>query len=69
MYQEKPEITPEDFYYNDKGYRVFTEKYHLKRGYCCKNGCLHCPYGYDKKTDSMVLAKTKKRKESKDDKK
>ncbi|WP_323756859.1 DUF5522 domain-containing protein [Roseivirga sp.] len=27
---------------------VFTEKYHLKRGYCCKNGCRHCPYGYKK---------------------
>ena len=31
--------------------RVFTEKYHIKRGYCCKSGCKHCPYGYDKKTD------------------
>ncbi|MGW8121082.1 MULTISPECIES: DUF5522 domain-containing protein [Roseivirga] len=27
---------------------VFTAKYHLKRGYCCKNGCRHCPYGYKK---------------------
>ncbi|MCU0324132.1 MAG: DUF5522 domain-containing protein [Spirosomaceae bacterium] len=25
---------------------VFTEKYHKKRGYCCKNGCRHCPYGF-----------------------
>jgi hypothetical protein len=24
---------------------VFTREYHLKRGYCCKNGCRHCPYG------------------------
>ena len=23
---------------------VFTEEYHLKRGYCCKSNCLHCPY-------------------------
>lgn len=23
---------------------VFTEKYHLKRGYCCKSNCRHCPY-------------------------
>jgi len=42
------------FYKNEKGYRVFTEKYHLQRGYCCKNGCLHCPFGYDKKTDSFT---------------
>ncbi len=58
MHQEKPKITPEDFYYNDKGYRVFKEIYHLKRGYCCKNGCLHCPYGYDKATD-LFIKKTK----------
>ncbi len=42
-----------DFYTNEQGYRVFTEKYLLKRGYCCKNGCKNCPYGYDKKTDSF----------------
>lgn len=37
-----------DYYINDDGNFVFTEAYHLKRGYCCKNGCLHCPYGYTK---------------------
>ncbi|PID71087.1 MAG: hypothetical protein CSA39_06645 [Flavobacteriales bacterium] len=46
-------LEDEDFYFNEKGYRVFTEKYHLKRGYCCQSGCLHCPYGYDKKTHSF----------------
>ena len=40
----------EDFYYTPEGYKCFTEKYHLKRGYCCKSGCRHCPYGFDKKT-------------------
>ena len=40
-----------DFYKTPEGYIVFTEQYHLKRGYCCKSGCKHCPYGYDKKTD------------------
>ncbi|WP_165601958.1 DUF5522 domain-containing protein, partial [Chryseobacterium contaminans] len=44
----------EDFYYNEQGYKVFTEKFHLKRGYCCKSGCRHCPYGYDKKTDTFI---------------
>ena len=38
------ELDPEDFYYSPEGYIIFTEKYHLKRGYCCKNGCKHCPY-------------------------
>ncbi|WP_161627716.1 DUF5522 domain-containing protein [Eisenibacter elegans] len=32
-------------YYVENGLYVFTAKYHLKRGYCCKNGCRHCPYG------------------------
>lgn len=35
-----------DYYINDDGNFVFTLEYHLKRGYCCKNGCLHCPWNY-----------------------
>jgi Family of unknown function (DUF5522) len=41
-------LSPEDFYMNEQGFMVFTEAYHLKRGYCCKNGCKHCPYGFRK---------------------
>ncbi|RPE13316.1 hypothetical protein EGT74_07235 [Chitinophaga lutea] len=37
-----------DFYYNEQGYVVLTEKYHRERGYCCGNGCLHCPFDYEK---------------------
>ena len=40
-----------DYYLSPEGYKCFTEKYHLKRGYCCENGCKHCPYGFDKKTN------------------
>ncbi|MCG7857075.1 DUF5522 domain-containing protein [Flavihumibacter sp.] len=36
-----------DFYYNAEGFVVLTEKYHLEKGFCCGNGCLHCPYNYD----------------------
>ena len=36
----------EDFYYNDQGFIVLTAAYHLERGNCCGNGCIHCPYGY-----------------------
>jgi len=39
-----PTMQPEDYYFNEQGLMVFTEKYHLKRGYCCGNGCRHCPY-------------------------
>ncbi|MCU0404726.1 MAG: DUF5522 domain-containing protein [Chitinophagaceae bacterium] len=36
-----------DYYYNEEGYIVLTEQYHLERGYCCGNGCLHCPFDYE----------------------
>jgi len=35
-------------FYKEKNFLVFTEKYHLQRGYCCGNGCRHCPYKYEK---------------------
>lgn len=41
-------LKPEDYYMNIDGYVVFTEKYHLNRGYCCNSKCLHCPYSYKK---------------------
>ena len=37
-----------DYYVNEDGLFVFTETYHLKRGFCCKSGCKHCPYGFKK---------------------
>jgi len=40
-------IPGEDFYFNEDGYIVLTAAYHLKKGYCCGNGCLHCPFNYD----------------------
>lgn len=47
---KKELVENEDFYYTEEGYKVFTEKYLLKRGFCCQNGCRHCPYGFhDKK--------------------
>ncbi len=36
----------EDYYFNEDGLMVFTEAYHLKRGYCCKNKCRHCPWAF-----------------------
>ncbi len=45
----QPIIENEDYYFNEQGLMVFTEKYHLNRGYCCKNECLHCPWRYKKK--------------------
>ena len=33
-------------YYVEAGRWVFTAHYLRKRGYCCRSGCRHCPYGY-----------------------
>lgn len=55
--QEKPSSYPpkliegEDFYWEGR-YMVLTDKYLLKRGYCCESGCRHCPYGFNKKNKS-----------------
>ena len=47
--EEKNEQNKEvEYYFNEQGYMVFTEYYHKKRGYCCKNGCKHCPFGFKK---------------------
>lgn len=42
-----PLVEGEDFYI-ENGLYIFTAAYHLKRGSCCGNGCLHCPYGDEK---------------------
>lgn len=33
----------EDFYM-ENGFRVLTSVFLRNRGYCCGNGCRHCPY-------------------------
>ncbi len=38
-------LAPGDYYFSKEGFLVFTEQYHLKRGYCCQSGCRHCPFG------------------------
>ena len=32
-----------DFYFED-GLMVLTKEYLEKRGFCCGNGCRHCPF-------------------------
>jgi hypothetical protein len=45
----KRENKSEDFYIDEKGTFVMTETFHLKRGFCCKNTCKHCPYEKESK--------------------
>lgn len=52
-----------DYYTNEDGLIVFTEAYHLKRGKCCGNKCLHCPYDHKnvaKVEEKKRLQKSKK---------
>ena len=42
-------MNSEDYYITKYSYRCFTKKYHLKRGYCCKSNCKHCPYEFNPK--------------------
>ncbi len=34
-----------DYYIDEQsGLMVFTDHFHLSRGFCCGNKCKHCPY-------------------------
>ncbi|NVK66443.1 MAG: hypothetical protein HWE22_17760 [Flavobacteriales bacterium] len=52
-FSRRDKLAEEDYYTSPDGYIVFTEKYHLKRGYCCKSGCRHCPYGFNRGTGQV----------------
>jgi hypothetical protein len=42
-----------DFYFDESGLMVLTKKFHLKKGFCCGNGCRHCPYNYKNVEDNL----------------
>jgi hypothetical protein len=44
--KKKPLFDDNELYLNESGLYVFTAEYLLKRGYCCGNACLNCPYDY-----------------------
>jgi Family of unknown function (DUF5522) len=48
-------IEGEDFY-REGAFVVFTEGFLLRRGYCCRSGCRHCPYGYGKEDGDVEHA-------------
>ena len=57
------------YYFNEDGYVVLTEKYHLEKGYCCGMGCLHCPYEYENVEEprrTSLLVSRKERQDRKD---
>lgn len=44
-----------DYIVNQEGYRVMTEFYLVKRGYCCSNGCKNCPYSPKAVKGNIIL--------------
>lgn len=40
----KPALVEGLDYYLEGGLLVFTAHFLRRRGYCCANGCRHCPY-------------------------
>ena len=46
-----------DYYWEEIGkvkYRVFTEYYLSKRGFCCTNKCKNCPYEFKKNKNETI---------------
>jgi hypothetical protein len=43
-----PFLVEGEDYYLEGALMVFTERFLLRRGYCCESGCRHCPYGFSK---------------------
>lgn len=49
----KPLVEGVDYYWeeiNGVKFKVFTEAYLLKKGYCCGDGCRHCAYSKSNKS-------------------
>ena len=58
-----PLIEKIDFYFNEQGNMVLTAHYLFNRGYCCGNGCLHCPYHYENVPEPKRTLLLKERKD------
>jgi hypothetical protein len=55
------------YYMNEEGFVVLTRQYHLERGYCCGNGCLHCPFDYENvpepRRSEVIVQRAKQKRE------
>ena len=49
---QKEKIVEGEDYYFENGLMVLTEKFLKRRGFCCENGCRHCPYQSKKVSNS-----------------
>ncbi len=44
--RQGPLVEGLDFHMDENGLMVLSADYLKRRGYCCKNGCRNCPYGF-----------------------
>jgi len=44
---QPPLVEGKDYYW-EGAVMVFTARFLSRRGYCCRNGCRHCPYEAEK---------------------
>ena len=56
-------MTPDELvegidYYQENGFVVFTANYLLKRGFCCRSACRHCPYGFVREDEHPAAVDT-----------
>lgn len=66
---KKPLFDDDDtFYVNQEGNYVFTAQYLLQRGYCCGNGCLHCPFDYKNVVDELKKRKLQQQQQANENK-
>ena len=50
MDDEEVALVEGEDYYFENGLMVLTARFLLRRGYCCEQGCRHCPYGMNKRS-------------------
>jgi hypothetical protein len=48
--KSSPSLIEGEDYYLEGELRVLTERFLLRRGFCCESNCRHCPYGFGKET-------------------
>jgi hypothetical protein len=51
--REPAPVEGEDYYF-EGAFVVFTERFHLRRGYCCESGCRHCPYRVESESAAVI---------------
>ena len=54
--EEQVSLIENEDYYFENGLMVLTSRYLLRRGYCCEQGCRHCPYGFSENKPSTDYA-------------